>query len=250
MPYIRIIPSLLFADGRLVKGVRFADWRDAGSPASTIRAHNAQKADELILLDIMATREGRGPAAALLEPIALEAELPLVVGGGIRSLEDAAGCFAAGADKVALGAALRRRPELAGEIAERYGSQAIVACLDVVREGGGYRLYDYLSGTALEQDWLAHARRLVEAGVGEFRLMRVDREGMRESLDAEAWHALRAAVPVPIILEGGAADLTSVLDAVSAGVDSVGLGTMLVFSDNNIIQIKRHLKNAGAHVRP
>ncbi len=249
MPYIRIIPSLLFAGGRLVKGVRFADWRDAGSPASTIRAHNAQKADELMLLDITATREGRGPDAAVLEPIAVEAELPLAVGGGIRSLEDAAGCFAAGADKVVVGAALRHSPALAGEIAERYGSQAVVACLDVVGNGGSYRLFDYLNGTTLDQDWLEYAQQLVEAGVGEIRLVRVDREGTRGSLDAEAWHALRKAVKVPIILEGGAADLNSVLAAVSAGVDSIGLGTMLVFSDNNIIQIKRYLKNAGAAVR-
>ena len=249
MPYIRIIPSLLFANGRLVKGVRFGGWRDAGSPASTIRAHNAQKADELMLLDITATREGRGPAPDVLEPIAVEAEMPLVVGGGIRSLADAASCFNAGADKIAIGAALRHSPSLAGEIAGRFGAQAVVACVDVMHDGTAYRLYDYLNGVSLGKEWIAHTQKLVEAGVGEIRLMRVDREGTRQGLDLEAWYALRAAVKVPIILEGGAADLSSVLAAASGGVDSIGLGTMLVFSDNNIIQIKRHLKNAGAHVR-
>lgn len=235
----RIIPSLLFRQGRLVKGVRFADWRDAGNPVTTARALNAQRADELLLLDIDAFAENRGPALDLVEALARECRMPLTVGGGIDSVESAGSCLRHGADKVFIGSAARARPDLIGELAATFGAQAVVVGIDV-QDG---RLRDD------SRQWLDWMKEAESRGAGEIRLCVVDREGTRQGYDLDLWLAARTATTLPLVLEGGAGTLEHLSLALAAGVDALALGTMLVFSDNNIIQIKRHLKNAGHEVR-
>lgn len=250
MPANRLIPSLLLRGGRLVKGVRFAAHRDAGAPATTARAHGAQGADELALLDIDAARFGRGPDYAALEAVAREILVPLTYGGGIDSANVARRCLERGADKVSITAPALDRPSLLGEIAREFGIQAVVAGIDVIGSAGRWRVFDHRNGTAAKPDLAEWVRTVVDAGAGEIRLMSVEREGSRRGLDIELWRMVRDLVPVPIILEGGLGTLAQVAEAMAAGVDSVGLGTLLVFADNNIVKVRRYLAGVKAPVRP
>ena len=246
----RIIPSLLLRGGRLVKGVAYADHRDAGRPDTTARAHNAQGADELLLLDIDAAREQRGPDLTSVAAVARACYMPLTVGGGVRSLETAQQCLHAGADKVCLTTTALEDPALVGRLARVLGSQAIMVGLDVVSATGGRHLYDHRTHRALDVPaWTEWLRRAVGEGAGEVRLMAVDREGGRGGLDMALLEEASAAVDVPIILEGGAGSLDQLAAAMRGGAAAIALGTMLVFSDNNIFKVKSFLKNAGLDVR-
>jgi cyclase len=246
----RIIPSLLLRNGRLVKGVAYADHRDAGRPDTTARAHNAQGADELLLLDIDAGRERREPDFGSVAAVARACFMPLTVGGGIRTLETAQRCMNAGADKICLTTTALDDPGLIGRLAHVFGAQAIVIGLDVIKTPAGRRLYDHRSGKAVGgMAWHEWLKRAVGEGAGEVRLMAVDREGGRGGLDTALLAEASALVDVPIILEGGAGSLDQVAAAMKAGADAVALGTMLVFSDNNIFKVKSFLKNAGLEMR-
>jgi len=246
----RIIPSLLLRKGRLVKGVAYADHRDAGRPETTARVHNAQGADELLLLDIDAGREGREPDFATVAAVARSCLMPLTVGGGIRTLETAHRCMEAGADKICLTSTALDDPGLIGRLAQIFGAQAIVLGIDVITTARGRRLYDHRTRGPVEgiawDEWL---KRGVGEGAGEVRVMAVDREGTRTGLDTALLADASALVEVPVIIEGGAGSLDQVAAAMRAGADAIALGTMLVFSDNNIHKVKSFLRNAGLAVR-
>lgn len=233
-----------------MKGVRFADHRDAGAPATTARAYNHQGADELAVLDIEASKQGRDPNVDQLRSVARESALALTFGGGVRSVEVAQACFHAGAEKVCLTTAALDEPALIDKLAHRFGSQAVVLGLDVVGEGSKARLFDHRTRTEIDglglDDWVDEG---VRRGAGELRVMSVDREGMREGLDLALLRRLRALVDVPIVIDGGAGVLQHVYEAYAAGVDGIGLGTMLVFSDNNLIKVKRYLVERDCNVR-
>ena len=249
MPANRIIPSLLMRDMRLVKGVRFADHRDAGAPATTARAHAAQGADEVVLLDIERPSSGR-PNFAVLEQVARELTVPLTYGGGVTDVKTAARCIEHGADKVCLTGPALDRPDLLGDIARLFGVQAVVAGVDVLAVDGKWRVYDHRSGTFAKPALADWVRTVVDAGAGEVRLVSVDREGSRRGMDIDLWRHVRGLIDVPLILEGGVGTLPHVGDAMKQGVDSVGLGTMLVFSDNNLVKVRRYLGSVGVAVRP
>ncbi|HEX2653029.1 MAG TPA: HisA/HisF-related TIM barrel protein [Xanthobacteraceae bacterium] len=249
MPANRIIPSLLLRRGRLAKGVRFADYRDAGAPATICRAHSAQGADEILLLDIEASHDGRESDFGALEKVAAEIQVPLTFGGGMTNLDRIHRAIEAGADKVCLTTAALDRPDLIEEAAQVYGAQAVMVGIDVVRRDGDYKLYDHRTGWTVSKqldDWVGEA---VSRGAGEIRLCAVDREGTRQGLDTTLHDRVRARVNVPIILEGGVGDLDHVAAAMKAGADSIGLGTLLVFSDNNLVKVRRFLANEGLKVR-
>lgn len=250
MPANRLIPSLLVRGGRLVKGVRFADHRDAGAPATTARAHGAQGADEIVLLDIDASRRGSGPNYSVLEAVARELLVPLTYGGGIDSADAARRCLERGADKLCITGPALDRPALLGEIAREFGTQAVVAGIDVVGQSGRWRLYDHRINALAKPGLSEWVRAVVDAGAGEIRLISVDREGSRRGLDIDLWRAVHDLVSVPMILEGGVGSLDHIAEAMAAGVDSVGLGTLLVFSDNNLVKVRRYLSGTNAPVRP
>jgi imidazole glycerol-phosphate synthase subunit HisF len=246
----RIIPSLLLRGGRLVKGVTYADHRDAGRPETTARAHNAQGADELLLIDIDASREQREPDFASVASVARSCFMPLTVGGNINSVEAAQRCMNAGAEKVCLTTTALDDPGLIGRLAHVFGAQAIVIGIDVTTTPGGRKLYDHRTGKSVPGVvWTEWLKRAVGEGGGEVRLMSVDREGTRVGLDMDLLDEALKLVEVPIILEGGAGSLDQVADAMRNGADAVALGTMLVFSDNNIFKVKSFLKNAGLEMR-
>jgi cyclase len=246
----RVIPSMLLRRGRLVKGVAYSQHRDAGRPDTTARAHDAQGADELLLLDIDAAREQREPDYSSVAAVARACFMPLTVGGGIRTVDIAHHCMNAGADKICLTTTALDDPALIGRLAKVFGAQAIVIGVDVVATAAGRRLYDHrcdrtVNGIAWD-DWL---KRAVGEGAGEVRLMAVDLEGRRGGLDTGLLAEASRLVDVPIILEGGAGSLDQVAAAMKAGADAIALGTMLVFSDNNIFKVKSFLKNAGLEIR-
>lgn len=246
----RIIPSLLLRTGRLVKGVTFAGHKDAGNPDTTAKVHDAQGADEIILLDIDAAREGRGPDANAIRRVARECSMPLTVGGGIRSIDDGRACMDAGADKLCLTAAALDSLGVIGALAHVFGAQAVVAGIDVLTIDGAPRLYDHRTGMAVADvdllEWTAEA---IRSGVGEIKLMAVDREGTRTGMATDLLNTFMERFDVPIILEGGAGSLEDLDAALVAGADALALGTMLVFSDNNIVKVKRYLAGKGHNVR-
>lgn len=247
----RIIPSLLLRGGRLVKGARFAAHRDAGAPATTCRAHSAQGADEIVLLDIDASRHGLKPDFSALADVAAEIQVPLTFGGGLTDIELIRRALEGGADKVCLTTAALDRPALLEEAAHRFGAQAVTLGIDVVQDGARPMLYDHREGKALTTPTLDEwVRAAVERGAGEIRVCSVDREGGRQGLDATLYARVFNLVNVPIILEGGAGNLSHVAEAMHAGVEAVALGTLLVFSDNNLVKVRRYLSGEGLQVRP
>lgn len=234
-----------------MKGEAFHDHRDAGAPGSTARAYNAQGADELIVLDIDASREGRGPHFDAFRAVASEIQIPMTAGGGVRDVETGRQLLDAGADKLCVTTSAHDRPALIGELAQLFGRQAVVLGIDIRCEGKTDSLYDHRTGGALgDGDWLGWMTEGIRQGAGEVRLMIVDREGQRCGLGLEQFDRARKAVNVPIILEGGAGTLDHLTDAMTAGADSLALGTMLVFSDNNLVKLKRVLAQAGFPMRP
>lgn len=246
----RLIPSLLLKERRLVKGVTYGAWRDAGNPATTARVHSAQGADELLLMDIEASRLGRGPDLETIALVARECSMPLTVGGGITSVEVGRACMAHGADKLCVTSVALDRPEILTELAHLFGRQAIVLGLDVLRRGQDRFVYDHRSGKSVPgRDWRAWLKEGVARGAGEVRLMAVDREGTRAGMDSELLAEAAGLVDVPIILEGGAGALGDLDRAMKAGADAVAVGTLLVFSDNNLSKVKRFLRGAGHAMR-
>ena len=246
----RLIPSLLVHEGRLVKGVRYADHRDAGRPNTTARAHDAQGADEIILLDIDASREGRGPDVDAIRLVAAECSAPLTVGGGIRTVEDGRACMGVGADKLCVTTTAMDTPDCIDQLARVFGSQAVVIGVDVLDVDGIPRLFDHRAGAVVkDRDPFTWAAEAIDRGAGEIRLMAVDREGSRSGMATELGRSFVERFAVPIILEGGAGTLEHVSDGLRSGVDAVAVGTMLVFSDNNLVKIRRFLAADGHRMR-
>jgi cyclase len=212
--------------------------------------HNAQGADELLLFDIDASRERREPDFATVAAVARACLMPLTVGGGIRRLETAHRCMEAGADKICLTSTALDDPGLIGRLAQIFGAQAVVLGVDIITTNNKRRVYDHRTGRAVEGvAWDQWLKRGVNEGAGEVRIMAVEREGTRTGLDVALLADASKLVDVPIILEGGAGSLDQVAAAMKAGANAVALGTMLVFSDNNIHKVKSFLKNAGLEVR-
>lgn len=246
----RLIPSLLLKNGRLVKGVRFGDHRDAGNPVTTARAHDAQGADEILILDIEASRTGQEPDFATLRKVADECFVPVTFGGGISSRDLAARAMDAGADKLTVTTTALDNPGLIDDLAHLFGAQAVVLGVDLVTVDGRARLYDHRAGRPIGDrnalDWIREAE---DRGAGEIRLMSVDREGMREGMDIDLIHRFAAEIRVPLVAEGGAGILDHLGEGLEAGLSGVAVGTMLVFSDNNLVKIKRFLKSRDLAMR-
>jgi cyclase len=249
---IRVIPCLDVQDGRVVKGVRFVSLRDAGDPVEQARAYDEAGADELMFLDITASHEGR---SAILDVIARTAEvcfMPLSVGGGVRSVEDARRLLRAGADKVAINTAAVEDPPLVGACADAFGSQAVVIAIDAKRvDGGGWRVFTYGGRRDTGLDVEAYAARAVSLGAGEILLTSMDKDGARDGYDLDLLSAVSAAVAVPVIASGGAGNVQHMIDAVKAGgADAVLAASVFHFGDLTIGETKAAMAAAGLPIRP
>lgn len=226
----RVIPCLLLRNGGLVKTQRFTAPKYVGDPINAIRIFNDKEVDELMVLDIAASKERREPDYDLIAQFAGECFMPLCIGGGIRTLEQAKRIFGLGVEKICIQTAALDDPSIITAIADRFGSQAVVVSADVKRNLlGRARLFSSAAGKTLSRPWLEFVRDAVAAGAGEVLLNAVDRDGMMQGMDLELIRAGSAAVPVPLIAAGGAASLADIKDAVDAGASAVSAGAFFVF---------------------
>lgn len=242
----RIVPVQLLLGDRLVKTVRFGEWRDVGDPVKSSQVYYSQDADELVLINI--ARDNRDPyaTAAYVSRITESCFMPIAVGGGIRTIDHAAALFAAGADKVTVNSAAYDNPALVREIADRHGSQAIVVSIDVRRAPNGeYRLAADCGRDPRLDRLEDHIARAVAHGAGEILLNAIDRDGVREGYDIDLLTRARAVCRVPIVLCGGAGDYTHLLTAFQNGADAAACGSLFNFADNNPLRAKAFLKNYG-----
>jgi imidazole glycerol-phosphate synthase subunit HisF len=249
----RLIPCLDVKDGRVVKGVRFLDLRDAGDPVAAAQAYDAQGADELVFLDITASHEGR---AIMLEVVRRTAEgiyMPLTVGGGVRSIDDIRTLLRAGADKVSLNTAAVERPALIREAAERFGSQCMVVAIDAKRERGAsprWGVFTHGGRRSTGLDAVAWAREAATLGAGEILLTSMDRDGTRDGYDLALTRAIAEAVSVPVIASGGAGTLEHLALALTeGGADAVLAASMFHFGERTILEAKAYLRHRGVTVR-
>ncbi|MBI1849964.1 MAG: imidazole glycerol phosphate synthase subunit HisF [Planctomycetes bacterium] len=246
----RIIPCLDVRDGRVVKGVRFAGLRDVGDPAERAAAYEAQGADEIVVLDVSATPEGRGTQLEVVRRVRERLAIPLTVGGGVRSLDDASALLDAGADKVSVNTAAVERPELLEEIATRLGSQCAILALDAATSREGQWEVVVRSGSERTgRDAIEWAREAARRGAGEILLTSFDRDGTRSGYDLALVRAVSAAVRVPVIASGGAASPEHLLDALEAGADAVLAASIFHDGEWTVESVKRFLHERGARVR-
>jgi cyclase len=248
---VRIIPCLDVANGRVVKGVNFVDLADAGDPVEQARIYDQAGADELCFLDITASHEGRG---TILDVVARTAEvcfLPLTVGGGVRSVEDARALLLAGADKVAINSAAVARPELAAEIADRFGAQCVVGAIDArAVEPGRWEIFTHGGRRPTGIDAVEHAVTLAKLGAGEILLTSMDRDGTRDGYDLALTRAVADAVPVPVIASGGVGALNHLVEGVKEGhADAVLAASIFHFGQYSIAEARAELARAGLSVR-
>lgn len=246
----RIIPCLDVKDGRVVKGVNFESLKDAGSIMEQARFYNAELADELVFLDISASIESRKTMLEEVRKVSEEVFIPLTVGGGIRTLDDARQAFKHGADKVSLNTAAVQNPTLISELAERFGSQAVVVAIDIKRIGQHYKVFTHSGKTPTELDALEWAQKIVELGAGEILLTSMDKDGTQSGYDLESLRLISTSVSVPVIASGGAGNLTHLKEAFIEGAADAALAASIFhYRQYSIIEAKRYLAHHGIEVR-
>ena len=248
---VRVIPCLDVKDGRVVKGVNFVALRDAGDPVEQAAAYDAAGADELMFLDITASSEGRG---LILDVIARTADvcfMPVSVGGGVRTVEDARRLLRAGADKVSVNTAAVNDPDLLCRLADAFGSQAVVCAVDAKARGdGGWNIFTHGGRTDTGKDAVEFAALAVAKGAGEILLTSMDRDGAKTGYDIPLLRAVTAAASVPVIASGGAGNAADLVEAVKEGhADAVLAASIFHFGEVSIREAKQAMATAGLPVR-
>jgi imidazole glycerol-phosphate synthase subunit HisF len=246
----RIIACLDVRDGQVVKGVQFQQLRRAGDPGELARRYNVEGIDEVVILDITATLEKRQALARTIHAVASEIFLPLTVGGGIRSEEDAAAAVEAGADKVSLNTAALRNPELITTLAKRYGSQAVIVAIDAKRRDESFAVYVRSGTTDAARDAVAWAREAESRGAGEILLTSMDRDGTKAGFDCAMTAAVSDAVDIPVIASGGAGTFDHFTDVFTTGrADAALAASIFHYAESSVTDLKRHLRTHGIPVR-
>ena len=247
---VRVIPTLLWKAPGLVKGIGFDSWRRVGPVLPAVRVYNARDVDELVLVDIMASRDGRVPDEELVGDFADECFVPLTVGGGIRTVDQIARLLAAGADKVTLNTTLYASPDLGEAGAKRFGSQCIVGSVDVRATERGYRCVSHSGAVETGRKPLDWARELVDRGVGELLLTSVDRDGTMKGYDLDLVAELAEAVSVPVIASGGAGCYQHMIDVVrEGGASAVAAASIFHYTELTPAGAKAAMAAAGIPVR-
>ena len=248
---VRIIPCLDVANGRVVKGVNFVALRDAGDPVQAAAAYDAAGADELCFLDITASHENRGTLLDIVERTADQCFMPLTVGGGVRSVEDARALLLAGADKVAVNSAAVARPALIGELAMRFGEQCVVVAVDAKAVGPGkWEIFTHGGRKATGIDAVAYAIEAAKLGAGEILLTSMDRDGTKAGYDLALTRIISDAVPVPVVASGGVGGVADLVSGVRDGHASAVLAASIFhFGEVTVAQARAALADAGLPVR-
>ncbi|MEX0770425.1 MAG: imidazole glycerol phosphate synthase subunit HisF [Balneolaceae bacterium] len=246
----RIIPCLDIKDGRTVKGVNFVGLRDAGDPVELARRYSKEGADELVFLDITATKEKRKTLIRLVEKIAKEINIPFTVGGGIRTVDEIGDILRAGADKVSLNSAIVRNPDLITKASDRFGSQAIVAAVDAKKTGDHWEVYVKGGSEPTGMDaveWMVRAEKL---GAGEILLTSMDRDGTKSGFDLDLLKEVNQRLSIPVIASGGAGAKQHCIDAITIGqADAVLAASIFHFREIEISDLKESLNRADVPVR-
>lgn len=246
----RLIPCLDVDQGRVVKGVKFVDIRDAGDPLSVAKRYNDEGADEITMLDITATHEGRGTMLDTVHAIAGQVFIPLTVGGGIRTLEDIRAMLNAGADKVAINSAAIANPDFVRQAAMRFGAQCIVVAIDAKRVAASWQLFTHGGRRATGIDAVAWARQMTQLGAGEILLTSMDQDGVKTGFDLALTRAVTQAVPVPVIASGGVGSLAHLAAGITeGGADAVLAASIFHFGEYSLTQAKQYLHAQGIEVR-
>ncbi len=247
----RIIPCLDVTDGRVVKGTRFVDLRDAGDPVESAMAYNEQGADELVFLDITASSDGRATMVDVVERTASQCFMPVTVGGGIRSVDDVRTMLHAGADKVSINTAAIHDPELIDRSADAFGSQCIVVAIDAKHNSlGSWTVYTHGGRNPTELDAIDWARQVVERGAGELLVTSMDADGTKAGYDIELYEQICAAVQVPLIASGGAGTLNHMAEVLAPGrADAVLAASIFHFNEFTVAEVKSFLASQGIAVR-
>ncbi len=245
-----MIPCMDVDAGRVVKGTRFLDIRDAGDPVELAALYDSQGADELVFLDITATSDKRSTVVELARRAADEVFVPFTIGGGVREVADAQAVLDAGADKVSVNSAVVARPALIGELANVFGAQCVVLAIDAKRRAqGGWEVYVAGGRTATGLDAVQWAREGMQRGAGEILLTSMDRDGTRDGYDLELTRAISGAVDVPVIASGGAGEPEHLIDGFRAGADAVLCASIFHYGQYSITDVKQRLRNAGVAMR-
>ena len=246
----RLIACLDVRNGCVVKGVQFEGLRNAGDPAALARRYNHEGIDELVILDVTATLESRQALADTIRAVSRELFIPLAVGGGIRSLDDAEAAIEAGADKVSVNSAALIDPALITRLAARYGSQAIVVAIDAKRNGGQFDVFSRSGSTGTGREAVEWAKQAEDCGAGEILLTSIDRDGTREGFDCELTAAVSTAVSIPVIASGGAGTFQHFLDVFTAGrADAALAASVFHYSEHAVSELKQFLDSNGVPVR-
>jgi imidazole glycerol-phosphate synthase subunit HisF len=246
----RIIACLDMDGGRVVKGVRFKNLRDAGDPAECAAAHARDGADEIVLLDITATSGNRNTLLGAVSTTARSLFVPFTVGGGIREIDDAAAVFDAGADKIAINSAAVRDPALIGRIAGRFGSQAVVVAIDARKSDTGFEVFIAGGRTSTGRDAIQWAQEAADCGAGEILLTSMDRDGTKSGFDCELVRAVAESVSIPVIASGGAGSARDFIEVFREGrADAALAASIFHFGIENIAELKRELHQASVPVR-
>jgi imidazoleglycerol phosphate synthase cyclase subunit len=245
----RVIPCLDVADGRVVKGVKFQGLRDAGDPAERAWLYERQGADEIVILDVSATPEGRAHGLDVVAKVRASLAIPLTVGGGVRRLDDARAFLEAGADKVSVNTAAVAEPRLVAEIAERFGSQCAVVAIDAAWRDGRFEVLIKGGREGTGRDAVAWAQEVAGLGAGEVLLTSWDRDGTREGYDLPLTKAVAEASRLPVIASGGAANARHLAEAFAAGADAVLAASIFHDDETTVGAIKDELASMGVRVR-
>ncbi len=247
----RVIPCLDVTDGRVVKGTKFLNLRDAGDPVECAKMYDRQGADELVFLDITASSDGRATMVSVVERTAEQCFMPLTVGGGIRAVEDFRTMLRAGADKVSVNTSALQRPELISEAAEAFGSQCVVVAVDAKRDGPGkWRVYTHGGRKPTDRDVIEWIVEAAKRGAGEILLTSMDADGTCGGYDLELTRAVSEAVGIPVIASGGAGELQHLADVLRDGrADAVLAASIFHFGKHTVAEAKEYLASQGLPVR-
>ena len=248
---VRIIPTLLYKEVGLVKGVGFDSWRRVGSAMQAIKVYNMREVDELVYLDITATQEKRSPDFELIDELADECFMPMTVGGGVRSIKDVRRLLQVGADKVAINTQAVENPELIEQIAKKFGSQCVVVSIDVRKhDNGKYEVYTHSGTHPTGIDPLSLVQKVVSMGAGEILLTSIERDGTMTGYDVELIRNVSDLVSVPVIASGGAGNYEHMFQALTKGkASAVAAASIFHFTEQTPLEAKHYLDELNIHVR-
>lgn len=247
---VRILPTLLFKEVGLVKGVGFDSWRRVGSAMQAVKVYNMREVDELVFFDISATPNGRGPDLQQIEDLARECFMPMTVGGGVRTVDDIRDLLMVGADKVAINTAAIETPDLIRQGAERFGVQCIVVGIDVKRTADGWEVYSHCGKRPTGLDPVAHAKQVEALGAGEIILTSIDRDGTMQGYDVELVRLVADAVRIPVVASGGAGNYEHMAETLRhTKVAALAAASIYHFTEQTPREAKRYLKEQGFNVR-